>query len=484
MTQRVKPGFFGKLPSRGDFVARRLAGGFVTAWDEWLQAAIAQSRETLGERWLDAYLTSPIWRFALSPGFCGNESYCGVLVPSVDRVGRYFPLVAATPCDPSRALPQVARALEGWYAGVEELLLAALADEPLDLEDLDARLAELLPAVDADRVQCDWRFADAGAAVHWQCAVPESSRLDESLSALLGAVAGNERQRYALWWTQGSERVEPCLLVTDGFPAPGAYTAMLDGGWAQHWRTARIERDGKPPARPPVPALACRSAAMTDPGKEREINEDSYVGRDDLAVWIVADGLGGHRAGNLASRMVTSVANELDGATIGERAAELARAVRVVNGCLQVVGELGSGGELVGSTVAALLIDGAELACIWAGDSRIYRLRDGRLEQLSRDHVEDTSAETRTHFITRAVGGPGELQLDIEPGEVLPGDRYLLCTDGLYGELDLEQIAAGLACDTPEKGCAELRAAVLAGDARDNLTGVIVHVSTQQRPAE
>jgi len=89
------PGFYGKVPGLGDFVSRRLPQAFIDPWDVWLQAAIASSRQQLGEQWLDIYLTSPLWRYALSPGSCGARGWAGVLMPSVDRVGRYFPLTIA-----------------------------------------------------------------------------------------------------------------------------------------------------------------------------------------------------------------------------------------------------------------------------------------------------------------------------------------------------------------------------------------------------
>src|SRR5688572_18349977 len=85
-------GFFGKLPCRGDFLRRRVPEEFVAAWDEWLQLCLTQSREQLGDAWRDAYLAGPIWRFVLAEGVCGTGAYAGVLMPSVDRVGRCFPL--------------------------------------------------------------------------------------------------------------------------------------------------------------------------------------------------------------------------------------------------------------------------------------------------------------------------------------------------------------------------------------------------------
>ncbi len=100
VTASATVGFFGKLPCRGDFVRRRVPDEFVSAWDEWLQQCLTQSREQLvnawGDRWRDAYLSGPIWRFVLAEGVCGTGAYAGVVMPSVDRVGRCFPLTIVT----------------------------------------------------------------------------------------------------------------------------------------------------------------------------------------------------------------------------------------------------------------------------------------------------------------------------------------------------------------------------------------------------
>ena len=90
-------GFYGKVPTRGDFVSRRLPWTFVDPWDRWLQGGLACSRDQLGDAWLEVYLTSPVWRFALTPGVCGDAGWIGIVLPSVDRVGRYFPLTVARP---------------------------------------------------------------------------------------------------------------------------------------------------------------------------------------------------------------------------------------------------------------------------------------------------------------------------------------------------------------------------------------------------
>ena len=102
------PGFYGKLPELGDFVNRRLPQNFIDPWDSWLQQAIATSRDQLGGNWLNNYLTSPIWRFAVSSGVVGESPWCGLLMPSVDRVGRYFPLTLACVLDEDINLVSIA----------------------------------------------------------------------------------------------------------------------------------------------------------------------------------------------------------------------------------------------------------------------------------------------------------------------------------------------------------------------------------------
>jgi type VI secretion system protein ImpM len=131
------PGYYGKVVTHGDFVQRRLSADFVADWDHWLQAGLANSRLALGEQWRDTYLNCPMWRFALGPGLCGANGMAGVLLPGVDRVGRYFPLTLAASV---RAVPESA-----WYAALEGMALDSV--EPgFSLAALDAALVRLGPA--------------------------------------------------------------------------------------------------------------------------------------------------------------------------------------------------------------------------------------------------------------------------------------------------------------------------------------------------
>ncbi|WP_282609178.1 type VI secretion system-associated protein TagF [Pelagibius sp. Alg239-R121] len=226
--QDEEPGFYGKLPSKGDFVTRRLSQKFVEAWDTWLQNGLQTSRDRLGEDWLSIYMTSPIWRFALARGVGGQDVMTGVLMPSVDRVGRYFPLtlaVAVEGCENVAGLPKHGA---GWYAEAEDAVLAALDDDS-EFEDVDSRIQALgvpefnegtAPEMEQGAGECGLRFA-----------VDPSDGFAPDYTGLIGHFIGQLYPRYCLWWTAGSERVVPSMLVSSGLPSMGAFVAFLDGQW-------------------------------------------------------------------------------------------------------------------------------------------------------------------------------------------------------------------------------------------------------------
>ena len=143
-------GFYGKIPSEGDFVTRRLPWEFTSAWDDWLQQGMHASRTSLGGRWLESYLSAPIWRFQVAPGVCGPLGWRGLFFSSVDRVGRYFPLTLAFADAGPPSLASLSADADAWIA-LEDAALAGLAPT-LPIADFD-RMAEALalpPARAAD----------------------------------------------------------------------------------------------------------------------------------------------------------------------------------------------------------------------------------------------------------------------------------------------------------------------------------------------
>lgn len=232
-------GLHGKLPARGDFVTRRLDAQFIGAWDGWLQQVLAASRESLGAGWLEAFLSAPVWRFLVPAGMYSKTGWAGVLLPSVDRVGRYFPLTLAAPvAEDGIDVPATLARLLPWLDQLEALALEALAPD-LDFEAFDRRVAALdLPeglAVlqAAPGMATDDTVPLAGPALRylaWSC--PPGPALDEALRRL------PTRASAAVWATRGGDAFGPHVASSDG-PIPGQqFCALLDARWAEHaWAT-------------------------------------------------------------------------------------------------------------------------------------------------------------------------------------------------------------------------------------------------------
>jgi type VI secretion system protein ImpM len=230
-------GFYGKLPSLGDFVSRRLPAQLVQPWDQWLRGCLGASQSQLGGEWLDAYLTSPLWRFVLTPGIAGQTGWAGVLMPSVDRVGRYFPLTLATPLpgisDPFRVLCD-----SGWFERAESLALSGLADG-FDIEAFDAQAQALAPPeLPVTQVAAAQSAPAPGRADAWHIDAASPADLAGAYPKLLARALDEVFFAYSLWCSAGSERVAPSFLTCQGLPPPELYAALLVGDWAARgWRT-------------------------------------------------------------------------------------------------------------------------------------------------------------------------------------------------------------------------------------------------------
>jgi type VI secretion system protein ImpM len=220
-------GFYGKLPMRGDFLSARLPQSFIAPWDDWLQRAIATSRELLGEAWLPAYLSAPIWRFLLAGGVCGRHAVIGVLMPSVDKVGRYFPLAVAAAL-PVEGAPFALLGVAGaWFEAVERLALSAL-DEGADFAAFE-REAEAIaaPPVPAEPGVVFHAGAAPAARLAGPCAIAGAApALLDVLPLLLGC--------WSLWWTGESDDAVSSLIVAAGLPPADGFAAFLDGQW-ERW---------------------------------------------------------------------------------------------------------------------------------------------------------------------------------------------------------------------------------------------------------
>lgn len=229
--------------------------------------------------------------------------------------------------------------------------------------------------------------------------------------------------------------------------------------------------------------LLYQSAALTDRGLVRGSNEDAFLGDDKAQLWAVADGMGGHIGGGAASTKLIEFLRSLSKPT----AADLTTALHAVNRQLRAQSQSTTPAHKMGTTIALLFIEKNRFLCLWAGDSRVYRLRGPALELLTRDHryVEDlvdlgllSAVDADRHpyrnVVTRAVGAEDSLNIASREGNVGVGDKFLLVTDGVSNLCSSDELKHTLLESSIEDGAEKLRSMCIARGAPDNLTAVLV----------
>ncbi len=224
------------------------------------------------------------------------------------------------------------------------------------------------------------------------------------------------------------------------------------------------------------------SSAITDPGNVRDANEDAILDRPQSGLWVVADGMGGHEAGEVASGAIVAGLSQ-----IGE-IEQASKFVDAVEDCLidvnrRLFAASSSQGKVMGSTVAAILALPGYCMCMWAGDSRVYRLRNFELEELTTDHSEveeliaegslkreDAEGYPGENVITRAVGGEEDLYLEVKLFDMAHKDRYLVCSDGLYKDVKFHEIQEILSDGDITSACQRLIACAKSRRCSDNVS--------------
>lgn len=233
-------------------------------------------------------------------------------------------------------------------------------------------------------------------------------------------------------------------------------------------------------------------ATQTHRGNVRRFNEDALLVDNQFPLLMVADGMGGHEAGDVASRMLAEAVGAV------ELPRDLSRALSLVEAAIQHSNDnmiqysrQKLDGQTIGSTVVAMLADGTTGACIWAGDSRLYRARNHSLQQITRDHsyvaelvragqltAEEAANHPSSNVITRAVGASGDLRLDHETFEICLGDTFLLCSDGLYNEVSAEELLGAMLAVDVWQSSHQLLNLCLGRAARDNISFIICRPTT------
>ena len=232
------------------------------------------------------------------------------------------------------------------------------------------------------------------------------------------------------------------------------------------------------------------SFGLSDKGKVRKHNEDSMLARPEIGLWVVADGMGGHFAGDVASQMIVNSLKDIHtGSKLNSYINDIEDRLLAVNKRLLEKAQQTNNKTTIGSTVVILLTYGKYCVYIWAGDSRIYRVRKGQLRQMSTDHsqvemyvekglISREEALTHPHgnMITRAVGASEELFLDMDIQTLAKNDRFLLCSDGLTKHVADMEIQDILGDGTPQEACTTLINLTLERGAVDNVTAIVVDI--------
>lgn len=232
-----------------------------------------------------------------------------------------------------------------------------------------------------------------------------------------------------------------------------------------------------------------RYNAKTHVGLKRPVNEDAVLALPELDIWMVSDGMGGHEAGDYASRLIAdSVAMIPIGLDPTDRMHALREAIQSAHRIIIAEAEA-RGRGVIGATVAALMMANGHFVGIWAGDSRIYRLRGGEIEMLTTDHSavaelvlagkmswDEAEQHPQSNAITRAVGVGDDLELDKIRGEIQPGDRFLICSDGLTKYATFRMLQDALGRYPIETVSDQLIKIALTGGGADNITVIVIDV--------
>lgn len=232
-----------------------------------------------------------------------------------------------------------------------------------------------------------------------------------------------------------------------------------------------------------------RYNARSHVGLKRKINEDSVLALPEQKIWVVSDGMGGHDAGDYASRLITDLVATIEpDLTATERMHALREAIQKAHQVIRAEAAE-RGVAVIGATVASLMLANSHFVGIWAGDSRIYLMRDGEIQMLTADHSivaslvesgqmswDEAEHHPQSNAITRAVGVGEELELDKVRGQVLPGDRFLICSDGLTKYATFAMLEQTMKSQPLETVVDSLIQIALSGGGADNITVVVVDI--------
>jgi len=216
-------GYFGKIPTLGDFVQQVLPQDFANSFHEWLQISMAGARESLDDQFLTFYLNCPVWKFVIAPGVCGAQAVAGLTIPSVDKVGRYFNFTLATVLQPeTNAIAYVVNNSVG-FLELENLALDIL-EMDFSKDEIELKLREIslqFSGSSSSKAQIE------SAEDHLKLTIDKPLLFADEVGALLNHYLANELNDYSMWWYGHEGQTRSNMIVCDGMPSPDVYLHLL-----------------------------------------------------------------------------------------------------------------------------------------------------------------------------------------------------------------------------------------------------------------
>ncbi|ANL69621.1 type VI secretion system-associated protein (plasmid) [Rhizobium phaseoli] len=439
-------GFYGKLPSHGDFVSMGLGHSLQSALDAWMQAGLQAAQQELGEDWERRFRSMPAWRFIIERGLWGPATVAGVLLPSVDRVGRSFPLVIAAQLHGFVEHPRQLYLDNTWFTAAEAIAESS-ARRDFDINHFTASLKRLRTLRPADLAENEILQNDASS-------------------------------RGTLWWRIAPEERRAKGFRVSGAPEPGHFSKLLHDNSPAASAGPRPETTEAP--RPvgiePHHPLILRHSHATHAGTRLSVNADALLISETPSLFAVADGVGdSNAAANVGKITVHVLAETAKQQTIEALVQEIKGKLGRAHGLLQSA-YLSETREPSAASIVVLTTLQESCALLWAGDARCYLLRDGMMRCLTRDHVEIGLRRT----LSRAIGLRGHLVPEVLSGGLQPGDRLLLCSAPLPSAVPERSIAEILLSAEIDKAADILVQEGLIANCRDNLSAIVIDVKTDE----
>jgi len=437
-TDRI--GFFGKVPTHGDFVSSGLDNVVRSELDRWLQNGLSACAHAFGEQWQQQFGKTPSWRFIIEAGIWSRSVVAGVLSPSRDRVGRSFPLVIAAQLRDFTDHPRQLYLDATWFTAAEGLA-ETVGNRDFDIGHFSTMLKRL--------------------------------RLPRASDGESGGIAGSPPT--SLWWQAEPGTGKVIGFRTAGAPKAEDFMRLLGGTESAKEKLPRepsailSSAPAKPPARP---KLTIERSHATHAGTRLSSNADALLVSDEPPLFAVADGVGDGSAAVKAARLTINALSAVERPQtmetfIQDIKGKLGRA----HGLLQSAAGVEEREPPLASIAATAILDGF-IAVLWAGDVRCYLVRDGMMRCLTRDHVDIGIRRV----LTNAVGLRRQFVPELMLEEARPGDRLMLCSAPLARVVPERGIAEILLSAAPREAAEILVQEGLIGNCRDNLSAVVIEL--------